>query len=86
MSIKGVVGKPMNIGYTAPKNGVHNALVALAFGRGKKQRNSQKVDVALLSAIHIVLNVPHKARWHAITSELTQICIGMCLQQLHQQT
>ena len=38
------------------------------------------------SAVHNVLNMRHKGRWHAFNNEHAQIGIGVRLQQLPQQT
>ena len=66
----------MNVGYTAPKNTVYNRLFAVALGGGEEQWNPKKWMLHLASAVHNVLNVLHKACWHAIRGEVAQIVLG----------
>ena len=79
----------MNIGYTAPKNAVHDGLVVVTVGRGERQwRPKKKRAWHLWRAVHNVLNVRHKGRSHAFNSELALIGTGVrlpCRQYKHQE-
>ena len=77
-----VEGEPINIGYTAPKNALHNRLVVVKKGTEEVKNGAWHLG----SVVHNVLGMHHKGRWHAFGSEHAQISIGVHLQQLPQQT
>ena len=70
------------MGYTAPKNALYKRLMVVKRGGGEMQKGAWHLG----SIVHNVLNMRHKGRWHAFGSEHAQISLGVCLQQLPQQT
>ena len=56
---KVVEREPMNIGHTAPKNTVHNILVAIALGKWNLI-DLKKWRLHPASGVQNLLNVPHK--------------------------
>ena len=57
------------MGQTAPKNTVQNRFVAVR----KTREQVKKGAWHLQGIVHNILNMRHKARWHALGSEHAQI-------------